>query len=233
MEAVVLLSGGLDSTTLLYHTLQRVTSLEVLAVSFNYGQRHKKELESAQLIAEKNNVDWAEVDLRSLGEMLHGSALSDPSVRVPHGHYAAETMVQTIVPNRNAIMLSAAAGAAIGCGADRVMAAMHAGDHAIYPDCRPEFILAFNTMLVIATESNVQVEAPFIHMSKMEIVSRGTELNVPYDMTWSCYEGGDIHCGKCGTCVERAEAFYLAGVHDPTEYADPDFWREETANAGH
>ena len=234
MEAVVLLSGGLDSTTLLYEALQRHPNDQIQTLSFNYGQRHRKELEVARETAERLGVAWTEIDLRSLGELLSGSALSDPNVDVPQGHYAAETMVQTIVPNRNSIMLNCAAGVAISQGATIIYAAMHAGDHYIYPDCRPEFIGALNACLSIA---NLQVDearrprvyAPFITWSKADIVRNGYTLNVPYELTWSCYEGGDIHCGKCGTCVERAEAFYLAHVGDPTEYADPEFWKEEVA----
>lgn len=236
MEAVVLLSGGLDSTTLLYEALDRHPNDLIQTLSFNYGQRHRKELDIARASAERVSVAWSEIDLRSLGELLTGSALSDESVAVPHGHYAAETMVQTIVPNRNSIMLNCAVGVAISQGATLVYAAMHTGDHFIYPDCRPEFIEALNYCIRVA---NAQVEgprmprvyAPFIEWSKADIVRRGDSYDVPFAETWSCYEGGDIHCGRCGTCVERAEAFYLAHVEDPTEYADTEFWKTETQHA--
>ena len=228
-SALVLLSGGLDSTTLLYKALWKKDN--VRAISFNYGQRHKKELDVARSLAQKNEVPWDLIDLTTLGSKLKGSALSDSEVEVPEGHYAKDTMKQTIVPNRNSIMLSCAVGVAVGNVIPEVWAAMHAGDHAIYPDCRPEFIDSLNSTIRFANawENPVpQVITPFINISKDEIVRIGEELNVPYELTWSCYEGGDTHCGRCGTCVERQEAFYLAEVKDPTEYLDNEFWKVET-----
>ena len=228
-SALVLLSGGLDSTTLLYKALWEKDN--VRAISFNYGQRHKKELDVARSLAQKNEVPWDLIDLTTLGSKLKGSALSDSEVEVPEGHYAKDTMKQTIVPNRNSIMLSCAVGVAVGNVIPEVWAAMHAGDHAIYPDCRPEFIDSLNSTIRFANawENPVpQVITPFINISKDEIVRIGEELNVPYELTWSCYEGGDTHCGRCGTCVERQEAFYLAEVKDPTEYLDNEFWKVET-----
>ena len=228
-SALVLLSGCLDSTTLLYKALWEKDN--VRAISFNYGQRHKKELDVARSLAQKNEVPWDLIDLTTLGSKLKGSALSDSEVEVPEGHYAKDTMKQTIVPNRNSIMLSCAVGVAVGNVIPEVWAAMHAGDHAIYPDCRPEFIESVNSTIRFANawENPVpQVITPFINISKDEIVRIGEELNVPYELTWSCYEGGDTHCGRCGTCVERQEAFYLAEVKDPTEYLDNEFWKVET-----
>lgn len=229
-SALVLLSGGLDSTTAFYRALWEKD--DVSAVSFDYGQRHKKELESAHALTELHEVPWSTIDLQTLGHFLKGSSLSDPGVEVPQGHYAKDTMKATIVPNRNTIMLSCAVGIAVGNGIQEVWAAMHAGDHAIYPDCRPEFIDKLNELIPIANawegEDVPKVVAPFIDYTKDQIVKLGNDMGVPWDKTWSCYEGKDIHCGKCGTCVERQEAFDLAGVPDPTEYADSEFWKQET-----
>jgi 7-cyano-7-deazaguanine synthase len=140
-------------------------------------------------------------------------------------------MKSTIVPNRNSIMLSCAVGVAVANKIQEVWAAMHAGDHAIYPDCRPEFIDKLNELIPIANaweDPIPKVVVPFIDYTKDMIVKLGSDLGVPYERTWSCYEGGNIHCGKCGTCVERQEAFHLAGVQDPTEYEDSEYWKQET-----
>ncbi len=156
-------------------------------------------------------------------EVNSGSALTD-DVDVPHGHYAAENMAVTVVPNRNAIMLSIAYGVAVARGARIVAAAVHAGDHYVYPDCRPGFVEAFDRMQREAVEGfgdpSLCLYAPFVHKTKAEIVEIGAALGVPYEDTWSCYEGGEVHCGLCGTCNERKEAFRLAGVPDPTEYRE-------------
>ena len=150
---------------------------------------------------------------------------------MPDGHYAEESMKITVVPNRNAIMLSIAYGVAVSKGANAVAAAFHGGDHFIYPDCRPGFINAFAAMQSHALEglSNIQLYTPFVNLTKADIAVEGARLGVPFEYTWSCYKGGDLHCGRCGTCVERREAFDLAGVSDPTIYADPDFWRAAVA----
>ncbi len=225
-RSIVLLSGGMDSTTAFYKAFEETEI--VMALSFYYGQRHSKEIYYAETTSIAHDVEHYMIDITSIGELLKGSALSDPNVEVPDGHYAAETMVQTIVPNRNMIMLSQAVGAAIGAGANEVWAAMHAGDHFIYPDCRPEFIDIMNQAIPIATETDVQIVAPFIYNTKDDIVLFGHDLNVDWTQTWSCYKGGTIHCGRCGTCVERQEAFHIAGVTDPTIYTDPNYWKEVT-----
>ena len=231
MKAVAIVSGGMDSVTLA-HLVRESKSLQRLhLLSFNYGQRHVRELECAQSCAERLGADWSEVDLRSVGELISTahSSLVNPEVEVPEGHYAEETMVNTIVPNRNAIMLNIAVGVAIADDAELVYTGVHAGDHAVYPDCRPEFIQEMNRLVQIATETHVKVEAPFVHLTKAEIAGVGDTLKVPWAETWSCYKGGGIHCGRCSTCVERQEAFHLAGVFDPTSYIDPDFWKEAVA----
>ena len=188
-------------------------------LSCDYGQRHRVELEYAARSARSLGVPHDVVDLTSATALLAGSALTDATVDVPDGHYTDESMKATIVPNRNAIMLSIAVGAAVASGAEAAACAMHAGDHPIYPDCRPEFVAAFEAMSRVANDApDFQVLAPFIEWSKADIVRRGKELGVPFEDTWSCYRGGDRHCGTCGTCVERREAFALAEVADPTSY---------------
>jgi 7-cyano-7-deazaguanine synthase len=228
MKAIVICSGGLDSVTLA-HKIAHEAEVARL-ISFDYGQRHKKELSYAARCAEHLGVGHDIVDITNIGSFLTGSALTD-DVSVPDGHYAEETMRATVVPNRNAIMLAIAFGAAAAQNCDAVATAVHGGDHFIYPDCRPGFINAFNTMQAHALEgyANVSLYAPFLNISKGGIVTEGTKVNVPFGDTWSCYKGGGIHCGRCGTCVERREAFHLAGVNDPTEYEDRDFWIEACA----
>jgi 7-cyano-7-deazaguanine synthase len=166
------------------------------------------------------------IDIRDVGRQLSGSALTD-DVAVPDGHYAEESMRITVVPNRNAIMLAIAFGVAAARQAEAVGVAVHGGDHFIYPDCRPDFIDAFQAMQNRALDgyANVRLYAPFVHVSKADIVTEGTRHATPFDQTWSCYKGGDVHCGRCGTCVERREAFDLARLQDPTDYADADFWQ--------
>jgi 7-cyano-7-deazaguanine synthase len=218
---VAIVSGGMDSVTLAHLLASESQALHLLSV--NYGQRHRKELLFAEKCAARLSAEWKCIDLTGLTHLLQGSALTDPSVPVPHGHYAAESMRSTVVPNRNAILFSIAAGWAVSLGADGVASGVHAGDHAIYPDCRPEFVTALSKALVLATEGfappGFRLYAPFVGMTKAEIASLGKRLGVPWEQTWSCYEGGAIHCGRCGTCVERREAFQLAGVGDRTEYA--------------
>lgn len=211
MKVIVALSGGIDSTTLLYHLLAQ--KHKVKAVSFNYGQRHKKELEYAKKICQKLKVEQKVVDLSSLKELLHDSALTTPALKVPAGHYTDETMKATVVPNRNMILLSVAGGFAVAEKADMLAIAVHAGDHPIYPDCRPEFIKAFAKALSLGNYHQVKVYAPFLNKTKVEIVQEGLKLGIDYEKeTWSCYVGAVKPCGKCGTCVERNEALALAKV---------------------
>lgn len=228
MKTIVICSGGLDSVSLAHmvaseHQLTRL-------VSFDYGQRHRKELDFAALCAKRLEVPHDIIDLRAIGAALTGSALTD-DIDVPDGHYAEESMRVTVVPNRNAIMLTVAFGVAAARGDQVVAAAVHGGDHFIYPDCRPAFTEAFAAMQKLALDgyANVSLYTPFVHQTKADIVTAGTRHNTPFAETWSCYKGGALHCGRCGTCVERREAFNLAGVTDPTIYEDPDFWTEAVA----
>lgn len=231
MKTIVICSGGLDSVSLA-HKVAAEHDLHSL-LSFDYGQRHAKEVGFAAACARRLGVPHKVVDIRGVGAALTGSALTD-DIDVPDGHYAEESMKLTVVPNRNAIMLTIAFGMAAAQKADAVGAAVHGGDHFIYPDCRPGFIDAFQTMQNHALEgyANVALYTPFVHGSKADIVTDGARHGAPFGETWSCYKGGDRHCGRCGTCVERREAFHLAGVDDPTDYADPDFWLDATTKAG-
>ena len=230
MKILVVCSGGMDSITLAYKAAKEYELAGL--ISFDYGQRHKKELEFAALAAKRLNTIHKCIDLSSLGSVLSGSALTD-NIDVPDGHYAEETMKITVVPNRNAIMLSIAYGAAAAMGADTVATAVHGGDHFIYPDCRPDFINSFSTMQNHALDgvAEISLYTPYIDKTKAQIAEEGGALGVPYEETWSCYKGGAQHCGRCGTCVERREAFALSGLDDPTIYQDPDFWIKAVQDA--
>lgn len=230
MEQIVAIhSGGMDSTVLLYHL--RAEGFDVAALSVDYGQRHRKELQCAAVICSKLEVPHEVVDLSGMGRLLSGSALTDLSVEVPEGHYAEESMKTTVVPNRNMLIISAAAGWAMSRRAQFVAYGAHAGDHTIYPDCRPDFVAAVDAAVRLADWQQVGVLAPFLTMTKAEIARRGHALGVPFELTWSCYKGGEVHCGRCGTCVERAAAFVEAGVPDPTVYEDSDYFRHVDAPA--
>lgn len=218
MKTAVLLSGGLDSTVLLGQAVLEFGGDNVLAISVNYRQRHARELQAAERVAAHYSTPRLVVDLTGWGSSIAGSSQTDPSVAVPEGHYAEESMKATVVPYRNAVMIACAAGIAVSRGCSALYYAAHSGDHAIYPDCRPEFVEAMARLLAVSDWSPVRLAAPFVGIDKAEIVRRGAAFGVPMGLTWSCYKGGEKHCGKCGTCVERREAFALAGVADPTEY---------------
>jgi 7-cyano-7-deazaguanine synthase len=231
MKAVVVCSGGMDSVTLA-HWVKAYIADEVYGIGFNYGQRHSKELEFADRLQNLGGplVDYKTVDTTNLQTLLSASSLTNLDIEVPDGHYAADSMRKTVVPNRNMIMLSIAVGYAVTLGAEAgVWTGVHGGDHFIYPDCRPEFISVADTAAVYGNEGFIMwtdghaIHAPFLRIGKHDIAIQGAELGVDYSQTWSCYKGGDTHCGRCGTCVERKEAFRLAMVVDPTEYLDPNF----------
>lgn len=217
MKSVAIVSGGLDSTVLAYSVAKDGGELHLL--SFDYGQRHHKELEYAAETAVRLGASWNKVDLSYLSWMINKSSLTGTQA-VPEGHYEAISMAQTVVPNRNAIMLALAFGYATNIQADSVYIGVHAGDHFIYPDCRPDFIAAFNLMETIATVGygHAKLEAPFVNISKADIVKTGISLGVPFDKTWSCYNGRELQCGVCGTCAERRQAFRLCHFPDPTVY---------------
>ncbi|MGW3009076.1 7-cyano-7-deazaguanine synthase QueC [Streptomyces sp. NPDC001219] len=218
--AVVVLSGGMDSTTLMAHYAALHHSL--IAVTVDYGQRHHREIESARAVAAHYGARHHVVDLRSFGSLLTGSALTDEQVTVPDGHYAEQSMRATVVPNRNAVLANVAVSIGVAHRAAIVALGMHAGDHFIYPDCRPAFVDGLRDLVAVANEGFAipRVEAPFIDWSKTDIATHGTRLGAPLELSWSCYKGGDRHCGTCGTCYERREAFRNAALPDPTDYLD-------------
>lgn len=213
-DSVIIYSGGLDSTTLLYEECDRVA----LAVTFDYGSNHAaREIACARHHCERLGIEHLVIELGFMGRYFHSSLLSGGDA-IPSGNYDEENMKSTVVPFRNGIMLSIACGLAESRGLKRVLIANHGGDHAIYPDCRPSFINAMDAAMRAGTYVNVEIAAPYTHLTKADIVRRGTQLGVDYGETYSCYRGGEHHCGTCGTCSERREAFREAGIPDPTVY---------------
>lgn len=216
MKVVVLCSGGMDSVTAL-HWAARAHTI-VAAISFDYGAKHSaRELPMAAAQAAALGVRH-EVAKLDFANQLFSSALLQTGGEIPDGHYAAENMKQTVVPFRNAVFLSIACGFAESAGAEGLVIAAHGGDHAIYPDCREEFMAAMGESMRLGTYAEVKLLRPFIALTKGQITAEGARLGVDFARTWSCYKGGARHCGRCGTCVERREAFAQAGVPDPTDY---------------
>lgn len=223
-SAVVLLSGGLDSTVLLFKA--KADGLAPIGLTVRYGQRHAEEAFAAHAIAHEAGVPHVVCDADQALTPIFANANSSQVGRfsdVPEGHYAAPEMVSTIVPNRNMVLLALAGALAVSRGASQVLFAAHSGDHAVYPDCKPDFVEAMKDAMWLG--SQVSLWAPFSGMFKAEIVLLGSMLDVPMQLTYSCYRGNRRHCGRCSTCVERQEAFSIAAVADPTEYADSTFWR--------
>lgn len=217
MKVVVLCSGGMDSVTALYWTRRDHELLA--AVSFNYGAKHNdREIPFAAEHAAQLGVRHEIIRLDFVNQ-LFASDLLKRGGEIPEGHYEAENMKQTVVPFRNAIMLSVACGFAECIGAEGLVIAAHGGDHAIYPDCREDFMRAMAEAMRAGTYAGVKLLRPFIALNKGAIAAEGARLGVDFARTWSCYKGGTVHCGKCGTCVERREAFLQAGIRDPTVYA--------------
>ena len=207
MKTILIYSGGMDSTTLLYQLLN--DKHEVKCLSFNYGQRHLKELMCASNICNELRVEWKLVDLTSITDLISSSALTG-NTPVPHGHYEEESMKKTVVPNRNMIMLSIAIGWAENIGFDTVAIANHKGDHHIYPDCRTDFIKHLSDAARVGTYQNITIISPYCEITKGDIAVLGRLYGIDYDRTWTCYEGGESPCGKCGSCTERIEAIQHA-----------------------
>lgn len=217
MKCLVLLSGGMDSVTALYWA-RRHHDL-VGAVSFDYGSKHNaREIALAAWHCDHLGGLWHDIVPLPFINQLFASDLLQSGGAIPDGHYEEENMKRTVVPFRNGIMLSIAAGLAESRGAEGLIIAAHAGDHAIYPDCREPFMHAMATAISEGTYAQIQLVRPFITLDKAAIAQLGSELGIDYGRTWSCYKGGSRHCGTCGTCVERREAFLRAGLQDPTEY---------------
>lgn len=217
-DSLIVLSGGMDSVTLLYDRLPEIA----LAVNFIYGSNHNmRELECARHHCRKLGVELLEIHLDFMGEYFHSSLLEGANA-IPEGGYQDDNMRSTVVPFRNGIMLATAAGLAESRGLKAVMLANHGGDHAIYPDCRPEFVKAMGEAIAAGTYEHLELRAPYTHLTKAQIAERGSRLGVDYSHTYSCYKGGLHHCGVCGTCRERHEAFIQAGIPDPTIYEEAD-----------
>lgn len=217
----MVLSGGMDSVTMLHEYADRIE----LAVNFIYGSNHNaRELECARLHCRELGIELVEIDLRFIGELFHSSLLEGAEA-IPEGEYDFDNMKSTVVPFRNGIMLAAAAGLAESHGLKTLFIANHAGDHALYPDCREAFVKAMAGAIAEGTYEHISLEAPYTLLSKGDIARRGKELGIDYSTTYSCYKGRETHCGRCGTCRERRAALAEAGITDTTVYYDED---EET-----
>jgi len=214
-KVVVIYSGGMDSFTVLNRALK--DGKEVYALSFDYGQRHVKELEYASKVCNSLNIRHKVIDISSINQLLAGSSLTD-DIDIPEGHYESENMKSTVVPNRNMILLSLAVGYAVSVGASQVYYGAHSGDHAIYPDCRPEFVQKMNDVCHIANYESVEIFSPYLKINKAAILTEGLSMGLDYSNTWTCYNGREKACGKCGSCQERLEAFSKNKMVDPIAY---------------
>ncbi|MFC0116630.1 7-cyano-7-deazaguanine synthase QueC [Pseudoalteromonas xiamenensis] len=214
-KVVVIYSGGMDSFTVLNKAVQQ--GYEVYALSFNYGQRHVKELKVAEDVCRNLGVNHKIVDISAINQLIGGSSLTD-NIDVPEGHYEEESMKSTVVPNRNMILLSLAVGYAVSLKANKVYYGAHSGDHAIYPDCRPEFVKKMDDVCRIANYEEIEIVCPYLNESKIEILADGLKMGLDYGQTWTCYNGREKACGKCGACQERLEAFEINQAQDPLPY---------------
>ena len=213
-DSVIIVSGGMDSTTLLYDRRDEIA----LAISFDYGSNHNaREIPYAEMHCKRLGIEHITIPLDFMHKYFRSSLLEGADA-IPEGHYADENMKSTVVPFRNGIMLAVAAGVAESRNLTKLLIANHGGDHTIYPDCRPEFISAMDSATNAGTYVGVRVVAPYTNITKGDIARIGKKLGIDYAETWSCYKGGEKHCGKCGTCVERKEALAYAGIEDTTEY---------------
>ena len=215
-DSVIIVSGGMDSITLLYDKKDEIA----LGISFDYGSNHNaKEIPFAEMHCKRLGIKHITINLDFMHQYFKSSLLQGAEA-IPEGHYADENMKSTVVPFRNGIMLSIAIGIAESNQLKKVLIANHGGDHTIYPDCRPQFIEAIDAAANAGTFVNVRIEAPYTNITKGDIARIGKRLGLDYTETWSCYKGGEKHCGKCGTCIERKEALQEAGIHDATEYEE-------------
>lgn len=213
-DSVMVLSGGMDSTTMLHEYAGRIA----VAVTFDYGSNHNaREIECAHYNCRALGIELVEVKMDFIGRLFNSSLLSGADA-IPEGDYNDDNMRSTVVPFRNGIMLAAAAGLAESRGLHKVMMANHSGDHAIYPDCRPGFVEAMSRAISEGTYDHIEIFAPYTALTKGQIAARGAALGIDYAHTYSCYKGGERHCGLCGTCRERKQALAEAGINDPTDY---------------
>ncbi len=213
-KALIILSGGLDSTVLAHEVVAQ-RDCQLAALSFDYGQKHTRELAGAAVQAKLLGIEHTIVALPFINELFKSALLSNSDEEIPHGHYEDESMKQTVVPNRNMIMLSIAAGVALSQDRSALYYGAHSGDHAIYPDCRADFVAAMQRALGLCDWQKIDLQVPFLDLDKPEIVRRGAALGVDFGQTWTCYTGGDIPCVECGSCVERSEAFAANELQDP------------------
>jgi 7-cyano-7-deazaguanine synthase len=214
-KAVVIYSGGMDSFTILNKA--KAEGFDLYALTFDYGQKHSKEIQFAINVCNELDIKHKIIDITAINQLLQSSSLTS-DIEIPEGHYEAENMKSTVVPNRNMILLSLAIGYAVDIGAEKVYYGAHSGDHAIYPDCRPEFVLAMNDVAKLANYEPVDIVTPYLNSSKSEILADGIGMGLDYGKSWTCYNGRDKACGKCGSCVERLEAFENNQVVDPIAY---------------
>ena len=215
-NSLIIVSGGMDSITLLHYRKEQIS----LAVTFDYGSNHnRRETEYAAYHCKSLGIEHIVIPLSFIHDYFKSSLLQGADA-IPEGHYTAENMKSTVVPFRNGIMLAVACGIAESRGLDRVLIANHNGDHAIYPDCRENFIAAMGKAMEAGTYEHISIDAPFTDISKTDIALIGKRLGIDYSKTYSCYKGGEKHCGKCGTCVERKEALRNAGIEDTTDYEE-------------
>lgn len=213
-DGVIIVSGGMDSITLLYERKDEIA----LGISFDYGSNHNaREIPFARMHCERLGIRHLVINLSFIHQYFKSSLLSGAD-KIPEGSYDDDNMKSTVVPFRNGIMLSVAVGIAESEGLKKVFIANHGGDHAIYPDCREEFIEAIDAASKAGTYEHVRILAPYTNITKTDIALRGKQLGIDYSETWSCYKGGEVHCGKCGTCVERKQALREAGLEDTTQY---------------
>lgn len=216
-KVVVVYSGGMDSYTVLNHAI--ASGDEVFALSFNYGQKHDKELRVAEQVCRDLNVPHKVVDITAINSLMAGSSLTkDSDIEIPEGDYENANMTSTVVPNRNMVLISMAIAYAVSLEASKVYYGAHAGDHDIYPDCRPEFVEAMNAVSLIANYQAVEIVAPFLKSTKGDILAAGLKMGLDYSKTWTCYNGRNKACGKCGSCLERLESFAEHGLTDPISY---------------
>lgn len=214
-KAVVIYSGGMDSFTILNRALNE--GHDVYALTFDYGQKHKKEIRYAESVCQELGISHRIIDITAINQLLQSSSLTSDKA-IPEGHYEAANMKSTVVPNRNMILLSLAIGYAVDIGSNKVFYGAHSGDHAIYPDCRPDFVHAMNRVAKLANYEPVDIVTPYLNGDKIEILADGLKMGLDYGKTWTCYNGREKACGKCGSCVERLEAFEKNGAVDPLEY---------------
>ncbi len=215
-DTLMVVSGGMDSTTMLHEYADRIA----LAITFNYGSNHNaREIECARYNCDRLGIELVVVDMPFVGQLFESSLLSGADA-IPEGNYDDDNMRSTVVPFRNGIMLAMAAGLAESRGLKHLMMANHGGDHAIYPDCRRGFVDAMSRAIAEGTYDRITIDAPYTDITKTDIARRGAALGIDYSHTYSCYKGGEKHCGRCGTCTERRQAFADAGLPDPTVYEE-------------